>query len=1036
MAYYDGTEYSRRLENFLGVDFSSGQPDRRRFTYLKNMYRDYDSELGDAVETVPGFRLINKWAGKINGLYAYKPAGGDLHIMVHSGTKLYEYKHSDRDDIADDDELIEEYTGLANAKSQGLMFNNRLYILDGTNYWVFNGTALAKVTAEPYLPITYVNGEEYEQRNMLLDQTINRDTQMTAIDIRNKQIYHGDEAYLVNVMEDLIKPATTLHLVNGVGSPGFVARAFEGTDIEEVRFHGSYNSEYGTLDGTFKNCTSLKTLYLGNLVWDNLKVEYDGKTPITEWAFTGCTALEKVYTSYSDAQWLEEETHIEDVFPGMTIVYSTPTPAGFITPNMAGSSPDPVVYESVVYDMADSVDNVKVDGEETENYGVIYHTLPISVMNPKQLFDKNTCNYLNGYLIASGGTIEPISTYGYTQAYTAVLPETKYNLRGNLSGTSAYSVFIACYNASYTFLERFTASGNSVTFTTPANTAYIRIVTYTANTDLDTWLLTLYADIDEPLYLDEGLFVDKVIAPEDWRDNDVDITLNCVPGEFNTVAGYLNIYQAMPEYSGTAIDAIEKCTLIESFDGRLFFTGNPNLPNTVFYTQRDLTGYSNPTYVGILNYVNDGVGMEVNKAMMSTPHMLMVLKGDTVEDGSVFYHAGADTGSNIIPRTYPSQQGVAGIGCTGAACNFRDDPVFLSKYGLEAVGKEQVNLERTITHRSSYVDRLLRSEDLADSIMVEWMNYLCIFCPSGSVYMADSKQFYNGEYEWYYMDDVGAYAGQTQNYKLTTGMIEVTDGDTTEWLSEAWVVHEGTRKRIYVSDTFGFVPYADVYSSYLYKAETGAGTWNIGEVESVNFCEVDGVLYLCEPDEEAPYIGGTFKETTAALVVGKELYFGTSDGDLLCFNSDKRGVAYGGVTPPEGTLHPHWYTFNGRTIECALTTAYDSAGYPDLAKSTVSKSLVVHTKTYATSQFDLYVRTDRTDAWKYLGRKHNSTLQFNLINFGNVALKISNEGIATIREHERRWAKKQYYMESKEHMCPFGLYHMGYRFSVTGRIRA
>ena len=50
--------YTRVYKDFRGVDFTSGRSecDPSRFNYLLNMWRDYHSEQGAAVETAPGYR--------------------------------------------------------------------------------------------------------------------------------------------------------------------------------------------------------------------------------------------------------------------------------------------------------------------------------------------------------------------------------------------------------------------------------------------------------------------------------------------------------------------------------------------------------------------------------------------------------------------------------------------------------------------------------------------------------------------------------------------------------------------------------------------------------------------------------------------------------------------------------------------------------------------------------------------------------------------------------------------------------------------
>ena len=73
-------EYARYFDNLKGVDFSSDQTEvsDSRFAYLVNMYRDYKSGQGGAVETIPGFREVGFWNAPIYGIFV-----GDGNIFAN-----------------------------------------------------------------------------------------------------------------------------------------------------------------------------------------------------------------------------------------------------------------------------------------------------------------------------------------------------------------------------------------------------------------------------------------------------------------------------------------------------------------------------------------------------------------------------------------------------------------------------------------------------------------------------------------------------------------------------------------------------------------------------------------------------------------------------------------------------------------------------------------------------------------------------------------------------------------------------------------
>ena len=88
-----GGTYPRGLEAFVGMDLASevSSVSARRMAYCLNMWRDYESDSGGAIETVPGWRRVlpdSSVSGRVNGLFGYRGANGIEYVMAHIGTKL------------------------------------------------------------------------------------------------------------------------------------------------------------------------------------------------------------------------------------------------------------------------------------------------------------------------------------------------------------------------------------------------------------------------------------------------------------------------------------------------------------------------------------------------------------------------------------------------------------------------------------------------------------------------------------------------------------------------------------------------------------------------------------------------------------------------------------------------------------------------------------------------------------------------------------------------------------------------------------
>ena len=253
--------YNKYYGDFRGVDFSSDhtQVNEQRLAYAVNMYRDYQSGQGQAIETIPGFRkrVILPEEDNVNGIFhfSHKDENGNTltKVLIHSGNKLYlwnnypntvnvvlnetitvpaptstingthqfeqnlsqnvaavvaltkpngedltlltNYNANTRvlsyasSGLSEGDELILSYkegvintqdalfSDMNNRRSASFIFNNKLYVIDGKNYLVYDGNTLTNVLDNAYIPTTYINivpegvnadiGSELEQRNML-----------------------------------------------------------------------------------------------------------------------------------------------------------------------------------------------------------------------------------------------------------------------------------------------------------------------------------------------------------------------------------------------------------------------------------------------------------------------------------------------------------------------------------------------------------------------------------------------------------------------------------------------------------------------------------------------------------------------------------------------------------------------------------------------------------------------------------------------------------------------------------------------------
>lgn len=917
--------YTQHYSNFIGVDLSSDPRAvaRNRLSYAVNMWRDYESEQGEAIETFPGFRRLVRDLGVVHGLFAYRAKSGGEYLVVHAGTRLYCFESETiaaMDDVFLTEDAALENVTLADKDSQGFIFNNNLYILDGEHFVVVSGvtdeSGAVSVTAseiDAYIPTTYFDGKPLEQRNMLVDEAyevVTREQTEKSESSQYQYVETSPDKYnlgsitvkgFVNKEHDEVNLVISRLSKRIIIQPDSFSRD---SKIETVDIEG-----YGEIDigeYAFFGCDKLKTVRIAIYEDQRGITNPQSQLKIAREAFYACRNLTTVEV-YSQFDTLIQD--VDDVaFPeGVSITYK----------NISMYEPDEYLSFEVS-ELASDIDSVTdVSSKTNITFSPIKHTIELN-----------------------GSEVECVKKVIVNRA----------NVTGNLK-----------------------------------------------------------------------------------------VRMELSPLHFSTIENVKNFHEGNPDYRGTGVEAINGCTKSAVFDGRIFLTGNPALPNTVFYSHRNLTGANDPTYFGAYNYFNDGDGNTPNVDLLSTPSMLMVLKNNTVQDGSVYYHTPAynedEYSKNLVPKVYPSTSGAAGLGSAGktvpgtTACNFLDDPVFLSGRGLEAVGKQTVNLERTITHRSSNVDRLLIKEDLSRASLAEWKGYLVICC-DGRFYLADSRQIHQHpdgsyQYEWYYLEGLGCYDDYSGGYRYLREWPTVDDEGKT--LADCTLIDGRTIGAAF--EISGEV--AEEFNGY---------TWEIGVYSAQRpdgkqfYFYAHGSLALVPVDEERRGTG-EFHPARKIVVVGERLFFGTAGGDVCVINTDKRGIPdYEGQIFESDRISSRWYTFAGVRYPSICVTTLDDCSKKSLAKGTVPGTTVARLKMMPGSRVRVNVSLNGRD-FKKLGEAFASRYDIGDAFFDNFSFTENEDSVVVLRELTRNWVDKQYSFVSDGFREPFGLYEISYLYTVNGKIR-
>ncbi len=893
-----GKEYCITYKNMCGVDLShSGSAaNRRRFSWMQNMYKDYSGEDTNVIESIPGFRRIFYAEQRINGIYSYKNNSGKEQIVIHAGSYLY---GADAERIANDafNNPFLAIGRIQDAKSKGFSSGNMLYIFLGNDIITLDGDGVLKTVNDtdsgftPYIPTLYVNGEEYEQKNLLTnyfkeEYTIFSSTKLSSETENIKYRITSEEkaecaVIGLNSGHDGILRIPAYKTLGG--------NVYKVTEIAENAFLGDtklsnvYCAEglqkVGNL--AFSHCTALTRCSLPSTI-----------EKIGRGCFYNCSALTSLYLGKG----------LKTV--GKSFIY--------------GTSNLPTVLYGGDEDTFAEIENKEEFGSKAVSYNRTTSSVNINV----PIFSP-AINILKTYIDGVETSMAKVRKNGY---YTAI----------SLTGEPGI---------------------------------------------YDGKKISVLGELDET----------KFTAASGGK--------SFLEQNGNSISG---------------IDAIKGCTVFTSFDGRIFLSGNPEIPNTVFYSSRDNTGKNNPLYYGILNYFNDGIGNFPVISMLASGDSLAVFKGGNDGDGSIYYHYPKETGEDLIPKIYPVSYIHGGVSALGDAVSFFDDTVFLSSLGLSAITKRSVSLERNIVTRSENVNRKLLTEDLKNATIAKWCGYL-VLCTGDTFYLADSRsRFYNStgelQYDWYLLSGIGSYRDDERVFRYSSTKTEGYElSDTPEEICKGTVYGE------------------DSEDAYMYYERVGDKKIKLEKTEEYTGGVYSPAAFVFSPDENL-------------------LFFGTESGDVCVFNNDKRGIP-----PPymldkddfdiveyqkdmKRKIHPYYYSFAGHSPVYQIKTPIDDGNIPDMTKNTVKNSLILKLRTFGRGLVTLEVGTNRS-GYKEVCRIPDSSLDFDFIDFSNLSFTNSESITVCTGEKEKKWVEKQLSLYSNTYGSPMGIYSITYRFSVKGKIK-
>lgn len=272
---------TRQYRSFRGLDYSAdeSQIDGSRSPLAVNMI----SDAGGWPQKRLGWRVLRRYTGRINGIYPYRKDDGTIELIVHAGAAIYRDASSPvklRDSLKDD-------------YSTSFYMANKLYILTGAQYLVYDGSSVKNVSDDAYTPTTSYgmkptgSGTAYEKVNLLSPWRYNKFTGDGESKVYQLDVKELDDGKTVTVKVGGTTLASSEFSVNySEGKITFTtapAKPANGLDNVEIKFCKTSKLKDSTekAESLILNCTICTTY--GVSTEDRVFVTGNPKHPATEY---------------------------------------------------------------------------------------------------------------------------------------------------------------------------------------------------------------------------------------------------------------------------------------------------------------------------------------------------------------------------------------------------------------------------------------------------------------------------------------------------------------------------------------------------------------------------------------------------------------------------------------------------------------------------------------------------------------------------------------------------------------------------------
>ena len=242
----------------------------------------------------------------------------------------------------------------------------------------------------------------------------------------------------------------------------------------------------------------------------------------------------------------------------------------------------------------------------------------------------------------------------------------------------------------------------------------------------------------------QGVWTDISSTISNVNRNTGAVTFSTAPG-VPPVSGEDNVRITAACNSINGYDKIKKCRFgivagVKSAYDRLFISGNPDLPNTDWFSNS-----ADPLYFGDCNYGEIGKeGSAITGYSIVEGNLATHKEND--DDGRNCYIRVGETSTyddvvDLMTVKFPITNTIQGKGCIAPySMGYIGEPLYLTAEGIFATTPYEFNARLYAQRRSFYLDgRLLKESDLQNAVSIVWKDFY-LLAINGTVYILDTLQ--------------------------------------------------------------------------------------------------------------------------------------------------------------------------------------------------------------------------------------------------------------------------------------------------------